>query len=108
MKNHNAYVGGIPDCWYSGSVDDLWIEYKYLPINKPNATVVPNLSQQQLYWIRNRLEEGRNVWVIVGYKPGGVIYRDYTEMEKGIPPDVFLQRSMTRKDLAKEIQNGTT
>lgn len=103
MKNHNAYVAGIADVWYSARARDLWIEYKFLAIKTPRIHVVPNLSFQQLRWIKGRRTEGRNVWVIVGIKTGGVIYRDIDEMELGIAPEEFMDRLLSRKALAAEI-----
>jgi hypothetical protein len=103
MKNHNDYIGGIPDVWYSGTQADLWVEYKYLPISQPRAVVIPNLSPKQLHWITARRVEGRNVWVIVGYKPGGVIFDDLDDIKHGIQPDVFMDRTLPRKELANEI-----
>jgi len=103
MKNHNAYVSGIPDVWYSGHSDSLWVEYKYVPVTRPTAPVVPDLSVQQLHWIKSRKEEGRNVWVIIGCKPGGVIFYDANEMRDGISASAFLGRMQTRKELALQI-----
>jgi hypothetical protein len=116
LKNHNAYVGGIADCWYSGYYTDLWIEYKYVSVTRPIAPVVPALSPQQFMWIKERQKEGRNVWVIVGFKGGGVIYHTMHEMEFGIKPKEFLQRALSRKELGlriydfcnKEPTNATT
>ena len=104
MKNHNEFIGGIPDVWYSGNRADLWIEYKYLPITSPRTTVIPDLSVKQLYWIQSRQTEGRNVWVIVGCKSGGVIYTELNDMERGLEPQDFLARTMSRKELAQEIE----
>ena len=103
MKNHNAYVGGIADVWYSGRTADLWIEYKFITSDTPRLPVVPTLSPQQFRWIKDRKKEGRNVWVIVGHKKGGVIYRDLIEIELGIPPKEFIERMLSRKALAAEI-----
>lgn len=108
MKNHNAYVGGIPDVWYSGSVQDLWVEYKYLPVKTPRITVIPDLSLLQVRWITDRKEEGRSVWTIVGCKAGGVIYRDITEMTNGLPPACFISRLQSYKEIATEIYTFTT
>jgi hypothetical protein len=105
MKNHNDYVGGIPDVWYSGYRNDLWVEYKYLPVSTPRNIVIPDLSLKQLYWIKSRRAEGRNCWVIVGCKPGGVIYTDLWEMEHGIQPQIFLARTLTRKEIAEQIES---
>jgi len=103
MKNHNAYVGGIPDCWYSGNKADLWVEYKYIPVSKPRKIVIPDLSALQVRWIADRFLEGRDTWVIVGCKQGGVIYTDLNEMLAGIPPNAFISRIQTRKELANAI-----
>jgi len=103
MKNNNPYLGGIPDFWYSGSYTDLWAEYKYLSVSKPNTTVVPGLSPLQLRWIKGRITEGRNIWVIVGIKTGGVIYSEIDEMEFGIDPIEFMQRLVARQQLAGAI-----
>ena len=108
MKNHNAYVGGIPDCWYSASGRDLWVEYKYIPVKRPRLPVIPDLSELQIRWIRDRKEEGRNIWVIVGCKAGGVIYYDFNEMLAGVSPDVFMSRIKSRKELANIIYNYCT
>ena len=105
MKNHNAYVAGVPDVWYSANPYDLWIEYKYLPISKPSSWVVPNLSRQQLRWIAERIKDGRPIWTIVGCKPGGVIYYELAEMTAGLPPEQFIQRLQSRKELALQIYN---
>ena len=105
MKNNNPYVGGIPDCWYSGSRRDLWIEYKYLAVKIPKAKVVPDLSKLQLRWLNARHAEGRNVLVIVGFKDGGVKFNTPEEWENGLDPCLFLERAASRKDLATYISN---
>lgn len=110
MKNNNPYVGGIPDVWYSGSPgrngfsSDLWVEYKFIPVSTPKSQVVPDLSRQQLRWIKDRRAEGRNVWVIVGSRNGGVIFENLTEMECGITALEYLDRLVDRKTLMKTIR----
>lgn len=103
MKNNNPYVGGIPDCWYSGLKSDLWVEYKFIPVKTPKSQVVPDLSKLQLRWLKGRLKEGRNVLVIVGFKDGGVKFTTPEEWENGIDPFEFLARAVSRKDLAAYI-----
>lgn len=78
VKMSNPYVGGIPDCWYSGPAGDLWIEYKW----GSNG-----LSALQKDWIDKRRAEGRNVWLISGTKDGGwvektdCLHTHYTKAE---------------------------
>jgi hypothetical protein len=108
MKNHNDYVGGIPDVWYSGNRNDLWVEYKYLPISNPRSLVTPDLSPKQLHWITSRRAEGRNVWVIVGYKLGGVIYTDLDDIRDGIHPEDFRSLTISRREIAETIEQFCT
>lgn len=108
MKNNNPFVGGIPDVYYSGSLSDLWIEYKFITATTPRNTVVPSLSKQQLAWIKGRQSEGRSVWVVIGCKNGGVILKDTGEMEHGITPLEFLERVITRKQLIETIYKYCT
>ena len=114
MKNHNAYVGGIADVWYSG-VRDLWVEYKFIVVPKRPDTVIdlitgknPAISYLQQEWLRSRHEEGRSVGVIVGSKDGGVWFPGLT-WDATYPAKKFLSLLQTRKDLAgtieKEVQN---
>lgn len=104
MKNNNPFVAGVADAWYSGSLNDLWVEYKYLDIDTPRNQVVPNLTKQQLCWLQGRHSEGRNVWVVVGSKRGGVIYGAPEEWEAGLSAFEFVDRLKDRKAIANAIQ----
>lgn len=79
MKNHNSYVGGPADVWYSGKRGDLWIEYKYVK-NLPRVIDLMDLKKSyclsalQQEWLRNRFREGRNVTVVLGYEKGGIVF----------------------------------
>lgn len=75
-KMNNPYRGGTADVWYSGSVGDLWVEYKYLERIPRSTKILPDLTPQQARWLNNRYDEGRNVAVVLGTPAGGVIYRD--------------------------------
>lgn len=105
MKNHNAYVAGIPDVWYSGHANDLWIEYKFIKTAAPRVPVVPNLSKQQISWIQLRQKEGRDVIVIVGCPKGGAIFQKLDDMVHGLSPKHFVSNLKTRKELADYILN---
>lgn len=108
MKNNNPFVGGIPDVWYSGEPNDLWVEYKYIPVETPRAQVVPDLSRQQLNWIKGRRAEGRSVWVIVGSRKGGAIFDCEREMTEGITALEYLDRLKDRKTLMETIRTYCT
>ena len=98
-KMYNPYRSGTPDVWYSGLVNDLWIEYKYLVV--PTTLLIPDLSRQQVRWIKERKEEGRDVWVIVGMPKGGVIIKPFAAMIDGVS-NYFI---LSRKELAAYISN---
>lgn len=112
MKNNNIYTAGIWDCWYSGHAADLWVEYKFVVLPKRDTTlIVPELSELQKDWGEKRLDEGRNMAVIVGCKEGGVLMRKRTEWGRAWTKDEFVSRLMSRKELAEWIisftQEGT-
>lgn len=79
MKNHNAYLSGPADVWYSGDAADMWVEYKFtlrLPpvIDLMDVKKKYSLSALQQEWLRGRFEEGRDVRVILGCEDGGVMF----------------------------------
>ena len=98
-------MAGVPDVWYSGSLRDLWVEYKFLPISVPRVQVVPQLTRQQLNWLQGRCSEGRSVWVVVGCKGGGVILTTPEEFENGLSAFEFMDRLKDRKGIAQAIQH---
>ena len=104
MKNHNVYNGGIPDVWYSGRHGDMWVEYKFIEVPKRLTTViVPNLSELQLQWLSDRQCEGRNVYVIIGCKSGGMVLSGTEQWRNGITTEQFQNALQTRKQLADWI-----
>ena len=82
-KMSNPYSSGTADWWFSGR-QDLWAEYKWLVLPKRDNTVIDlinkpgGLSALQDDWLSRRHDEGRNVWVIVGCREGGVIFEHKT------------------------------
>lgn len=104
MKNNNPFVGGIPDCWYSGNVHDLWIEYKWLPRVPQRGVVSPTklLSDLQAKWLRERHNEGRKVAVVIGCPSGGVALAGLT-WEVDIPAKEFVSQVQSRLALADWI-----
>ncbi len=102
-KMNNPFRSGTADVWYSGRKGDLWVEYKYIPAIPKHAQIVPDLSARQLLWLRQRLDEGRRVAVIVGCREGGVLMWD-GEWEQGISPSDFSARLLARPALADAIR----
>jgi hypothetical protein len=112
-KMANPYRGGTFDHWYSG-VRDLWIEWKFIVLPKRETTLVdicsgknPSMTALQQEWGRQRFDEGRNVWVIVGCAEGGVIFRDPMSWVFPLVMGTFRARVQDRKTLAWEITNFT-
>jgi len=102
MKNNNPFIGGVPDCWYSGSANDLWVEYKFLPRRPLRGNVNIKLSALQLDWLNNRFDEGRNIFVIVGTPDGGVVLND-KQWDGEISAEWFNERLQTIEVLADRI-----
>ena len=104
MKNNNPYTGGIPDCWYSGQLGDVWVEFKYLPSMPVRADVHPTklLSALQMEWLNGRYAEGRNVAVIIGAPKGGVLLVDRA-WEMSLSPQLFASLIRSKDDLIEWI-----
>lgn len=108
LKLNVAYARGVPDCYYSGSRNDLWSEHKFLQVIPPiialsNPIVTTPLQQQ---WLSSRHAEGRRVAMIVGAmknkKAHGILLPGL-EWQKSIPREEFLVRLKNKKALAEEI-----
>lgn len=116
MKNHNVYIGGIADVWYSGT-KDLWVEYKFIVVPKRDDTVIDLISKPpkgdsiisslQQKWLKDRYGEGRSVAVIVGSKEGGVLFLG-NSWGKTYTAATFRSLLRTRAQLAKTIQTLCT
>lgn len=103
-KMANPYRGGTADHWYSGTKADLWVEWKFIKLPARDKTIIKvGLSPLQLDWMKRRYEEGRNVWVIVGFREGGVIMRDL-EWEDDWMTGVFKTFAQTRQSIALAIK----
>lgn len=109
MKNHNAYVGGVADCYYSRRYGkDMWIEYKYiakLPV-KADIDLTKIVTGLQQAWLHERHVDGRNVAVIVGSPEGGVIFR--ADERWIISPAEFKKRIISDAEIANWIVAQTT
>lgn len=109
LKMHNQYNAGGADLWYSGRRRDLWVEYKWVDLPKRDDTMIsiidgkkPSLSVLQQHWIRGRVSEGRDVWVIVGCKIGGAILNNGWGGGRWRTDD-FRERVITRQEIARTV-----
>ena len=112
-KMANPYRGGTFDHWYDGPGRDLWIEWKFIVVPKRPDTVIDlvtprgkkmesPLSALQQAWGRDRHNNGRDVWVVVGCAEGGVIYEGL-EWETAVTAADFRVYMKTRKQIAERI-----
>lgn len=104
MKNNNPYTGGVPDLWISGTIDDIWIEIKYIPKLPVKVPVEPMklLSALQQHWLRDRYAQGRNVAVLIGCPTGGVVFENL-DWEKALSTTMFSSLIKSKKELAAWI-----
>lgn len=108
-KMSNPYRGGTADCWYSGTADDLWVEYKYVstvPVKAP-ILVHKDLSALQLQWLRGRYEEGRNAVVILGTPKGAWIYDHCRWETEGVTAADLADTGLTKQQVADYIRRRT-
>ena len=104
-KMNNVYRGGTPDVWYSGTLDDLWVEYKWIPKLPVRGVVdlLDLLSPLQAKWLGDRMLEGRNVAIVVG-SPKGSWFSNHTTLRTKINPEEF---TYSRLDVANWIRRKT-
>lgn len=79
-KINDNFAGGVADAYYSGPAGDCWVEYKFiknLPV-RSTSTVKFGLSANQIKWLKDRHEEGRHVYLVIGSNEGCVITNDMT------------------------------
>lgn len=108
-KMHNPYRGGTADVWYSGTADDLWVEYKYLadPPKRAAISIRRELSPLQLNWLRNRYQEGRNVVVILGTPIGSWVFESLTWETYELTSDDLRKIGRSKQQIAGYIAGRT-
>lgn len=105
MKNHNEYIGGVADVWYSGKKGDIWVEYKYEDITNKRSVRL-KLTELQIDWLTGRAEEGRKVFVVLGTKQGGIIFKR-NEWTKTFDQAALSRRIVDRRSIAEWISTLT-
>lgn len=105
-----SYVKGVPDCWFSGVNQDLWVENKRIAGdgNPPAFLKLTDhkkyLSIHQQQWLERRHKEGRRTGVLVFSKVGH-IYLPGLAWQKPISKLDFLEAAMPYKDMAERLIN---
>ena len=107
-KMHNIYRGGTADVWYSGNLDDLWVEFKWIAKLPKKASIClrRELSPLQQRWLEGRHEEGRNVAVILG-TPEGAWICEGAAWKEPLDPVTIRIRALTKQNVADYIKKRT-
>lgn len=105
LKLNLRFTAGVPDCWLSGSEDDLWLELKYLQKVPPMVDPKALLSELQQDWLRKRYAEGRRVGVLIGSVDGHVYFPGLS-WEEAMTRGTFTQQSQSTKDIAEMLIEG--
>jgi hypothetical protein len=107
-KMHNMYRGGTADVWYSGDLDDLWVEYKWIAKLPKKAYVCldKELSPLQQQWLMGRYKEGRNVAVILGTPEGAWVCEGAKWIEP-IDPIAIRTLAISKQTIADYIKKRT-
>lgn len=116
-KINDNFQGGVPDNWYlgvsrssKGKKLPMFVEYKYLKAlpKRETTAIIPDLSAQQLEWLRMLKDSGHEAAVVVGAPngrtSGGVIFSEH-EWTEGIPKSEFVRRMQSYQQLAHFITN---
>lgn len=119
-KINDNFAGGVPDAFYRSLAArgrPLWVEYKFLKAlpKRPTTVVKPDLSSQQLAWLKQAKNAGEQAYVIIGvenvrYKNQacGVVLDTIEEWENGIIAAEFLRRcEKSNYDTIAEIITNT-
>jgi len=99
LKLNLRFIAGVPDCWLSGSAEDLWVELKYVQTLPPMVDPTLLLSELQKAWLVSRYDEGRFVGVLVG-SPEGHLYFPGLSWQQPLGREKFIQRAMKTKAIA--------
>ena len=106
-KIHDSYAGGVPDWFYEGQNQDLWVEWKYIkPFPKRPGTLIDltnkkYLSALQQRWIMRRHEKRQDIWVIAGSEHGGVIFKNL-DWQSPISVAEFQAQALKPKEISEK------
>lgn len=77
-KIHDTYAGGVPDSFYVGPANALFVEYKYIKKLPARATTKlhTTLSKQQIMWLEKMRSFNFPAWLIIGAEDRCVIVED--------------------------------
>lgn len=81
-KINANFANGVPDAWYAGGKNTVWVEYKYLKAWPKRSTTVIDLTNDKQYlsvpqqkWLERKHTFGVNIAVVLGVGNDAVILR---------------------------------
>ncbi len=101
LKLNLRFVAGVPDCWLSGSKEDLWLELKYVKTLPPIVDPTKLLSVLQQQWLIGRHNEGRCVGALIGSSAGHLFFPGLSWQDAMVPRERWIQTGMTTKKVAE-------
>ena len=104
-KINDQFTGGKPDCYYCGTREDLWVEYKFIKAlpKRDKTKITIDLSQLQIDWLSFLDRCNRSVWVVVG-APKQAVILSIKETLDGVTCAQFKARALTFKELGSRIK----
>lgn len=102
LKLNLRFIKGVPDCWLSGSEDDLWLELKYVRTLPPVVDPTKLLTVLQQDWLRQRHAEGRSVGVLIGSSDGHLFFPGLS-WESSVSREKWIQRGKKTAAIAEDL-----
>ena len=104
-KINDAYHGGVPDVFYSGSGGHCFVEYKYkkeLP-KRHNTFIKFGVTAQQCAWLNARKDEGVPVFVALGVGKS-VVFNDNFDVVNVYTVRDYITEAMSIDDFIDELE----
>lgn len=105
------FANGVPDCWYCGPENDLWVEYKWIhKFPKRDSTVIDltntkqHLSALQQQWLIRKCLLGISTAVIVG-SAHGTVWFDGDAWQRPITAQDFRRQAKNNKVIAETVHS---
>ncbi|MCL1142944.1 hypothetical protein [Shewanella gaetbuli] len=120
-KINDNFAGGVPDAFYrvldNPDAKPMWVEYKLIKAlpKRASTRVIPDLSPQQLVWLKQTVNNSEIVRVVVGVESEKVdrqvtgIILEPNKWETGFTSEEYHSNKLTYSEMAKifvELMSG--